>query len=84
MFASKQQNNWPTLLLLAQFVYNNTIHNSTKTTLFYAVYGKHPLLTKPPVDSRQEGEVLNTVHRVKRIHSARAALTEHLKRVCEY
>ena len=60
------------------------MHNSTKTTLFYAVYSKHPLLTKPPEDSRPEGEVPDAVNRVKRIHNARATLTEHLKKAQEY
>jgi hypothetical protein len=84
IFTTEQQNDWVTLLNTAQFAYNNSIHDSTKTTPFYVVYGKHPLLTLPPEDSRPEGEVPNAVERVQRMHSAREKAAEHLKRAQEY
>ena len=37
-----KQNNWIDLLPLAQFAYNNYQHSITRTSLFYANYGKHP------------------------------------------
>ena len=37
-----KQNNWIDLLLLAQFVYNNHQHSTTRISPFYANYGKHP------------------------------------------
>ena len=37
-----KQNNWIDLLPLAQFVYNNNQHSTTKILPFYANYGKHP------------------------------------------
>jgi hypothetical protein len=84
MFCTESQNNWPFLLKLAQFAYNNSVHESTKTTPFYAVYGKHPLISEPPADSRLEGEVPDAVTRIKRMHSARATLKEHLRNAQEY
>ena len=78
MFCTTSQDNWPSLLKLAQFAYNNLVHKSTKTTPFYAVYGKHPLISEPPRDSRLEGEVPDAVARVKRMHSERTTLKEHL------
>ena len=36
------QDNWVDLLPLAEFVYNNTIQDSTKQTPFFANYGHHP------------------------------------------
>jgi hypothetical protein len=84
MFASDKQDNWVLLLPTAQFAYNNSIHESTKTTPFYVVYGKHPLLLSPPEDSRQEGEMPDAIDRVQRMHSARAAAKEHLLRAQEY
>jgi hypothetical protein len=84
MFCTESQNNWPFLLKLAQFAYNNLVHESTKTTPFYAVYGKHPLISEPPADSRLEGEVLDAVTRIKRMHSVRATLKEHLRNAQEY
>ena len=35
-------NNWIDLLPLAQFAYNNHQHSTTRISLFYANYGKHP------------------------------------------
>lgn len=40
-----QQSNWSTLLPIAEFAYNNTIHASTKTTPFFANFGYHPKFT---------------------------------------
>ena len=37
-----KQNNWIDLLPLAQFAYNNYQHSTTRTSPFYANYGKHP------------------------------------------
>jgi hypothetical protein len=66
------------LLKLIQFAYNILVYKSTKTTPFYAVYRKYLLISEPPRDSRLEGEVLDAVARVKRMHSARTTLKEHL------
>jgi hypothetical protein len=84
MFTTDAQDNWALLLPTAQFAYNNSIHESTKLTPFYAVYGKHPLLSVPPEDSRREGEVPDAVNRVQRMHSARASAKEQLRRAQEY
>lgn len=84
MFTSASQDNWIELLPTAEFAYNNSVHDSTKTTPFYAIYSKHPHLTTPPEDSRSEGEVPNAVERVKRMHHARDALSSHLRTAQEY
>ena len=84
MFTTDAQDNWALLLPTAQFAYNNLIYKSTKLTPFYAVYGKHPLLSVPPEDSRREGEVPDAVNRVQRMHSARALAKEQLRRAQEY
>ena len=84
VFTSAAQDNWVYLLGTAQFAYNNSVHEATKLTPFYAVYGKHPLLSQPPEDSRPEGEMPDAVDRVKRLHSARATLTKHLQKAQEY
>ena len=41
-FVNYEQTNWITLLPLAQFAYNNTLHSSTQTTPFFANQGWHP------------------------------------------
>jgi hypothetical protein len=37
-----QQDDWPDFLSLAEFVYNNIMHSSTKQTPFFSTYGHHP------------------------------------------
>ena len=41
-FINYQQDNWSTLLPMAEFCYNNTVHSSTNQTPFYALHGYHP------------------------------------------
>src|SRR4030095_14699902 len=42
IYCNYQQDDWTTLLPLAEFTYNNAQHNSTKSSPFYANYGYHP------------------------------------------
>ena len=42
IFLSYQQDDWINYLPLAEFSYNNTIHQSTRMTPFYAARGYHP------------------------------------------
>jgi hypothetical protein len=41
-FATYKQDNWVDLLLLAELAYNNTVHVTTRLTLFFANHGYHP------------------------------------------
>jgi hypothetical protein len=41
-YVNYQQDDWVTLLPLAEFVYNNIVHASTGVTLFYAEPMVHP------------------------------------------
>jgi hypothetical protein len=45
MYCNYQQDNWVSLLPLAQFAYNNSEHSSTNTSPFFANYGYHPRFT---------------------------------------
>ena len=48
-YVSYQQNDWLTLLPLAEFSYNNTVSATLKMTPFFANYGFHPrTLTREP------------------------------------
>ncbi|GAA5868084.1 hypothetical protein JCM5353_003151, partial [Sporobolomyces roseus] len=42
LYTNYQQDDWESLLPLAQYVYNDTTHSATKLTPFYANYGYHP------------------------------------------
>ena len=48
IFCNYQQDNWYTLLLLAEFTYNNTLSATTGISLFFANKGYHPNLTVHP------------------------------------
>ena len=45
-YLSYQQDNWVTLLPLAQFAYNSAKSETTQTSPFYANYGYHPEVYK--------------------------------------
>src|SRR6204780_654758 len=48
VFCSYQQDNWSSLLLLAEFAYNNAPNESTGFSPFFANKGYHPALTVHP------------------------------------
>ena len=41
MFSNYEQNNWSGLLLMAEFVFNNSVSSATDLSPFYANYGYH-------------------------------------------
>jgi len=47
-FVSKEQNNWASLLPMAEFAYNNSVTTGNGVTPFYANYGFHPATMDPP------------------------------------
>ena len=48
-YCSYQQDDWVDWLGLAEFQYNNLIHDSTRTTPFFANYGFHPTFSITPM-----------------------------------
>ena len=48
IFCNYQQDNWYTLLSLAEFAYNNTLSSTTRISPFFANKGYHPNLTIHP------------------------------------
>lgn len=42
LYCTYQQDNWPELLPLAEFAYNNASHSAIQVTPFFANYGYHP------------------------------------------
>ena len=42
MFVNYQQDDWVSLLPIAEFAYNNSTHASTRLTPFYSLMGYHP------------------------------------------
>ena len=48
-FCSYQQDDWVDWIRLAEFQYNNLIHEATHVTPFYANYGFHPTFSVTPL-----------------------------------
>ena len=42
IYTTSNMTNWPSLLSLVEFTYNNSTNSNTKMSPFYAVYGAHP------------------------------------------
>lgn len=42
LYCDYRQDDWASLLPLAEFAYNNSVHSTTKTSPFFANYGYHP------------------------------------------
>ena len=48
LFVNECQDNWNSLLLLAEFVYNNHVHSSTQQTPFFLDTSRHPQMGFEP------------------------------------
>ena len=48
IYCNYQQDNWKTLLPLAEFSYNNALSATTRVSLFFANKGYHPAITIHP------------------------------------
>ncbi len=72
-YINYKQDNWTTLLPLAQFVYNNNANQTTKETPFFANYGRHPTLEH----DAHELQVYSDLAQLQ--HSEITALHEQLK-----
>ena len=67
-YCNYEQNNWASMLAMAEYGYNNSKHSSTKISLFYTNYG-FELGTNWPTEvqfrnpiSELYGHYMNTVH----------------------
>lgn len=76
-----QQTNWSTLLPIAEFAYNNTVHSSTKVTPFFANLGYHPkfTVTVPRVSQNNTPPA----DRIKAFQDLYAKMKENIKMALE-
>ena len=77
-FIYYQQDNWSTLLSLAEFAYNNSVHTSTGFSPFFALTGYHPrwnFLTPNP-----SSKVPTADARSQQLQSIHSELLHHLTR----
>ena len=69
-FATREQDNWVSLLPMAEFAYNTSLTMGNRMTPFYANYGFHPTAVNAP---KETGEPLNPAstvygHWMKTVH----------------
>ena len=76
-----QQNDWQQILPILEFAYNNSVHESTGRSPFYANYGYHPrmdlLLNTSSVNPNAESRIEN----LNQIHSELKLLLENRKSI---
>lgn len=68
-YCNYHQDNWESLLPLAEFCYNNNVHESTGTTPFFANYGYHPRFDiETPTEGMKQSFATTDVDELRRIH----------------
>ena len=74
-FVNYQQDDWLTLLPLAEFSYNNSKHASTGVSPFFALTGQHPRWSFNDFSTSVNPSAED---RLQRLQSVQAALRQHL------
>lgn len=70
IYCNYDQDNWASILHLAEFAYNNAQNTSTQVSPFFANYGYHPnvrILTdpQPPSQTTSGGALISRIHNVQ-------------------
>lgn len=69
IYCNQQQDNWVSLLPMAQIAYNNKLSEATGVTPFYANHGRHPNLFTRALDTPIQTEAaISSVTRLKEVH----------------
>jgi hypothetical protein len=69
IYCNYKQNNWSSLLSMAQFSYNNATQVSIGTSPFYANYGFHPTFSISPLTFSRVPEAEDLLSSMNDIHS---------------
>jgi hypothetical protein len=67
IFIAQHQSDWSDWMALAEFFYNNKVNSSTKETLFFLMYGKHPWKGIEPRYISKSEDVTNFAKQIKLI-----------------
>ena len=67
-YINQRQNNWITLLPLAQLAFNNHVSDTTKQTPFFANHGRHPNLFCEPRNGPRAEHALRAAQDMKDLH----------------
>ena len=86
LFVNERQDNWNSLLPLAEFAYNNHVHSSTQQTLFFLDTGRHPQMGFEPDQPRSWMETMNefTDQMKATLEEAKSALTKSKDDMARY
>ena len=77
-YTTSLQDDWVSLLPLAQFTYNNSIHSTIQTSPFEALKGFQPRMPDASVaDAPPKGEAPEAAERIKQLQLEREALALH-------
>jgi transposase InsO family protein len=69
IYCNQQQDNWVSLLPMAQIAYNNKLSEATGVTPFFANHGRHPNLFTRSLDSNiQTDSAISSVQKLKEVH----------------
>ena len=82
-YCSEKQDDWATLLPIAEFAYRQSYHSTIGCSPFNAMYGYDPVLELRPEDEASEGEVPTAKERIKEIDLARQELTKRWQSVLD-
>ena len=85
IFANDEQDNWASLLPLAEFAYNNSVHSATNLTPFSVVYKdwqprvswEHPGLDEA-IKADKSKKIRGLQERLERFRNARNTITKRL------
>ena len=80
IYANEQQNNWVSLLPMAQMAYNNKLSESTGQTPFYANHGRHPNLFTRTFPTQKTEAAIATADKLKTVHELLKATLEKAQR----
>jgi len=88
-YCTWEQDNWVELLPFAEFYYKNTVHSTTKLTLFFAACQQHPQNNfKYPEEADPELNNLEAIKSVETLEATRCAMRENMdtaqRRIVKY
>jgi hypothetical protein len=80
IYVNQQQNNWVSLLPMAQMAHNNMLSESTGQTPFYANHGRHPNLFTRTFPSLKTEAAIATADEMKKVQESLNATLEKAQR----
>jgi hypothetical protein len=77
IYSNTSQNNWVSLLAMAQMAYNNKLSEATGQTPYFANHGKHPNLFERTLPSPKAEAAMKSAEEMKKIHDQMSKKLKH-------